>query len=188
MDLTTTYSVFAIFIIADLIVATMGRKKKMGYWGLFVICLLFSPLIGLIVAFVIPNLPDEEKISEGLQSSRIIADLANLKAIKDSGVLTDEEYKVKEDALKKVLLNPNVDADPKIKIKIKHNTTGSIDTVNVQKWNEMKLLNKDKDYTPILILESKTGGYQTVTIHEWNDIKSKGQQGNYKIYEGADIC
>ncbi len=180
--------VFLIALVLDFIVALIGKKKKMGYWGLFGISLCFSPLVGLIVGLSVPDV-QEEKIPEGNQSSRIISDLANLKAIKDSGILTDEEYKAKEEALKKVLLNPSVNADPKTKIKIRHNATGAVTTISLYKWNEMKLANTDKDYTPILIVQTKTAGnYVTLTVHDWNEIKEKGQQDSYKIIEGSDIC
>lgn len=124
--------------------------------------------------------------------SNVIADLANLKAIKDTGALSDEAYKAREDELKRQLKNLSADTTPKIninpKLKIKHNVTGSVSTIRLNEWTEMKSSNNDKDYTPILIVTDKiNGNYLTFTIVEWQAIKEKGLNTKYKIYDGIDI-
>lgn len=43
--------IFAIsWIVLCFIVAMAGKNKKIGYWGAFILSILFSPLIGLMIA------------------------------------------------------------------------------------------------------------------------------------------
>jgi len=179
---------FLISLVLDFIVALLGKRKKMGYWGLFAISLCFSPLVGLVVGLSVPDV-QEEKIHEGNQSSRIISELANLKAIKDNGAFSEEEYKKREDALIKKLQDPNIDINPNAKIKLRHNSAGVIKIVNPEEWAKLKLEHYDEYYTPILVIHDRKNSKNiTVTINQWNEIKGKGLQDNYKIIEGSDIC
>lgn len=36
------------------LIAKLGNNRKIGYWKLFFVCLLLSPLVGLVVAILNP--------------------------------------------------------------------------------------------------------------------------------------
>lgn len=66
-----------LWIILSILFASFGRNRKIGFGRAFLICILLSPLIGLIVVLI------SEKHSESL----IILKIAH-----DSGSLSKEEY------------------------------------------------------------------------------------------------
>jgi len=175
--------------IIGLIPATIAYKKGHNFfaWWFFGFALF---IVALPYAIFMKRADHDklEKTDGTRDSTKIIEELANLKAIKDTGALSDEAYKAREDSLKKQLQNPYVDYNPNAKLKLKHNATGAISTVRLKEWAEMKSNNKHQDYTPILIVTDKqNGNYLTLTIQQWREIKEKGLDNNYKIYEGADI-
>lgn len=45
------------WLIFALLVAFVGVNKSIGYWGAFGICLITSPLLGLIICLCIPDKP-----------------------------------------------------------------------------------------------------------------------------------
>ncbi len=66
-----------LWIVLSILFASLGRNRRIGFGRAFLICILLSPLIGLIVVLV------SEKHSESLMK---------LKIAHDSGSLTKEEY------------------------------------------------------------------------------------------------
>jgi len=47
------------------LVAQMSKEKDIGFWTLFAICMIFSPMVGLIVAlFKKKRVSDQEPIKE----------------------------------------------------------------------------------------------------------------------------
>lgn len=66
-----------LWIILSILFASLGRNRKIGFGRAFLICILLSPLIGLIVVLI------SEKHSESLMK---------LKISHDSGSLSNEEY------------------------------------------------------------------------------------------------
>jgi len=76
-----------LWIILSILFASMGRSRKIGFGRAFLVCILLSPLIGLIVVLV------SEKHSESLMK---------LKIAHDSGSLTKEEY---DKAVRKIVPN-----------------------------------------------------------------------------------
>ncbi len=50
-------SIFILWIALSLIVSFSGNGKKVGFWGVFLLSLIFSPLIGLIVGLVSSSEP-----------------------------------------------------------------------------------------------------------------------------------
>ena len=44
-----------IYIVAAALVASLGRKYRMGFWGFFVISLILTPIIGLIIIIASDN-------------------------------------------------------------------------------------------------------------------------------------
>lgn len=70
-------SIIIIWIILSILIAALGRKRKIGFGRALLICILLSPLIGLIFVLV------SEKHSESLMK---------LKIAHDAGSISDEEY------------------------------------------------------------------------------------------------
>lgn len=66
-----------LWIILSILFASLGRNRKIGFGRAFLICILLSPLIGLIVVLI------SEKHAESLMK---------LKIAHDSGSLSKEEY------------------------------------------------------------------------------------------------
>jgi len=175
--------------IIGLIPATIAYKKGYNFfiWWLFGFA-LFIVALPYAIFMKRADYDKLEKMEGDRSSTKIIEELANLKAIKDTGALSDEAYKSREENLKRQLQNPYIDFNPNAKLKLKHNVTGTISTVRLKEWAEMKPSNKHQDFTPILIVtEKQNGNYLTLTIHQWREIKEKGLENNYKIYEGVDI-
>jgi len=44
-----TLALILIWLAVSMIIAFFGRKRKFGFWGYFILSLVFSPLIGFIV-------------------------------------------------------------------------------------------------------------------------------------------
>lgn len=38
-----------VYILAALLVASLGKKSSLGFWGFFVISLILTPILGLII-------------------------------------------------------------------------------------------------------------------------------------------
>jgi hypothetical protein len=56
MDEYIIILLFLVWYVLSLIVSeTIGKKKKLGIQMIFFICMMFSPLIGYIIARVSPN-------------------------------------------------------------------------------------------------------------------------------------
>ena len=66
-----------LWIVLSILFASLGHNRKIGFGRAFLICILLSPLIGLIIVLI------SEKHSESLMK---------LKIAHDSGSLTKEEY------------------------------------------------------------------------------------------------
>ena len=44
-------AIMILMVLASLIIATLGKYRKMGFWGYFFASLLLTPLIGLLLLF-----------------------------------------------------------------------------------------------------------------------------------------
>ena len=43
------FTLFALNLVLSLILAYLGRRKKLGFWGLFFASLILTPLMGLLL-------------------------------------------------------------------------------------------------------------------------------------------
>lgn len=101
------------WIIFSFVVGFVGSSRKIGFWRAFFLSLLLSPIIGLIIALVSKNIADEEYKEQILKAQQkqqvalsrmieskpventnfsIIEELGKLKKLKDSNVITEEEF------------------------------------------------------------------------------------------------
>jgi hypothetical protein len=69
--------IIILWIVLSMLFASFGRSRKIGFGRSFLICIILSPLVGLIVVLL------SEKHSDSL---------LKLKFAYDSGCLTKEEY------------------------------------------------------------------------------------------------
>jgi hypothetical protein len=93
------------FFISGMVAAIIGDKKQMGFAGTFILCMLLSPVIGGVIAYLSKDkeIADLEKKTL-LRSSEddTISKLERLADLKASGALTEEEYQQQ----KSKILNP----------------------------------------------------------------------------------
>ena len=54
------FMLFLLWVILSLICAIAGNNKKIGYGGSFLLCLLTSPILGLIITLVLPDKPQPQ--------------------------------------------------------------------------------------------------------------------------------
>lgn len=50
-------TLFALGFFTSMVIAYLGRKRRMGFWGLFFCSLLFSPVIGFLIFCVTEDVP-----------------------------------------------------------------------------------------------------------------------------------
>lgn len=100
-------------IILCIIAGVVGSNRKIGFFIPFFISFFLTPIVGIIVALCSRSLDDiakdnrmmeiqEEKLKlakEKVNVNDIITQLEKLAAIKDSGVLTDEEFQKMKDEI-----------------------------------------------------------------------------------------
>ena len=51
------FTLFALNLVLSLILAYLGRRKKLGFWGLFFASLILTPLMGLLLLLVSADRP-----------------------------------------------------------------------------------------------------------------------------------
>lgn len=191
MDEINLTTILIIAVIIGLLPAGIAKSKGYNFFSwwfygaaAFIVALPWS----IIMKPAEPEVKGEILDPSQKNSSRIIAELANLQAIKGTGALSDEDFRSKEELLKKELQNPYVDYNPNVKVKIKNNASGEITSIKLSEWVKLKESGKSSDYTPIIVVVDKNhGNYLTFSIHQWKEIKTKGLQENYKIFEGVDV-
>lgn len=88
--------IIILWLILSVLFASLGRNRKIGFVKTLIICLLLSPIIGLI--FV-------------LLSEKEVETLMKLKIEHDSGTITKEEYATK---VREISPNTEDKADAKI--------------------------------------------------------------------------
>lgn len=102
-----------IIIIVNLILSLwiipqyVGSKRKIGFWWSLVACFFLSPLVGGTITFLSPKLEEykSENIKKVKERNKLvqkrIKKKENLESLRDSKILTDEEYQNKIKILKK---------------------------------------------------------------------------------------
>lgn len=82
-----------IYTLFALLVALVGDNKSPGFWGSFFICLLLSPVIGLIILLCLPTkrreVPQQAVISQPVS---VADELEKLKKLHDNGTINEDEY------------------------------------------------------------------------------------------------
>jgi hypothetical protein len=92
-----------IWIIVSFLTAMIGEKKAFGYWGTLLLCLLLSPVLGGIIAYLSKDkevIDLEKKALTKAAGDDVVSQLEKLSQLKDKGAITSEEY----DAFKARLL------------------------------------------------------------------------------------
>lgn len=97
--------VFLFWIVLSFVFASIGGKRKIGYVPTLLICLIFSPLIGIIcVALSKDKQTDRlEKQMLGVNVTEPVPtteDFKTLEMARVSGIITEEEYKRRLDILR----------------------------------------------------------------------------------------
>ncbi|SFT75488.1 hypothetical protein SAMN05216474_2182 [Lishizhenia tianjinensis] len=87
--------VLAGWFILCLIVGAIGKSRRIGFWGSFLLSLFLSPLIGFIVALVSQRKSDrdfQKAILDNNKKDSISDKLAELETLKKKGTISEEEY------------------------------------------------------------------------------------------------
>jgi hypothetical protein len=58
-------TIFFASFFASLIIGYLGRKRRMGFWGLTFGSLLLTPIIGLILLLVTDDVPQPQPVELG---------------------------------------------------------------------------------------------------------------------------
>jgi len=82
-------------------VGMASSAKKVGFWAVFLISLIFSPLIGLIVGLASSKKEPQQVRMVNASSGSTADELLKLRALADKKIITEEEFEVQ----KKKLLN-----------------------------------------------------------------------------------
>jgi len=77
--------IIIVWIVFALICALPAQKKPIGLGLVFILGIIFSPLIGLIIALASKDAPQEIKIS-------YYDELLKLSTLKEQGAITEEEF------------------------------------------------------------------------------------------------
>jgi uncharacterized membrane protein len=97
LSFKTKPMVIAVFwIICSFAFAAMGSEREIGFWPSFFICLLLSPVIGLIIILVsktkATELKAEPVLAEEKGNQSTADELLKFKDLFDKGVITQEEF------------------------------------------------------------------------------------------------
>ena len=100
------------------IIGAFGKEKKIGFWGAFLLSFFFTPLVGILVvifskskaemereakSYKIQQTQKEaiERIEAQQATSNMVDELVKLKALLDSGAITQAEFdKIKASTIK----------------------------------------------------------------------------------------
>lgn len=101
-------AIFVSWIFLSFIIGFIGDSRKIGFTGAFFVCILLSPLLGIIVVLSSKRKSDEEwqkeilKNSTSKESVTSVADeIEKLIHLKENGSISEEEF----DNLKRKLIN-----------------------------------------------------------------------------------
>ena len=153
-------------IILSIFIGIAGSNRKIGFGGAFIISLFFSALIGLIVTMLSKSNEDVAKEKELLDiqketlavtkqkaTGNIIEDLTKLKDLKDSGILTEDEFLI---AKKQILISGTLE-----EIKPEQNNDKPVKPVNPTVYLSLHQyrVNGDDDFGDDLVkvISSKAG-------------------------------
>lgn len=90
-----------LWIALAFVAASLGSDTKLGFGGILLISLIFSPLVGFIVAMVAAPADKSNKQTTDLNNSTFIEDLEKLAKLKEAGHISDEEYQSQKEKILK---------------------------------------------------------------------------------------
>lgn len=89
--------IIILWIIFSLIVAHYGDERKIGRGGLLIICLIFSPLIGLIVLLSSEKKFKNEHVDLNSNiKANYIQELTGLADLRDRNIIDEAEFQSKK--------------------------------------------------------------------------------------------
>lgn len=183
--------------------ADIGKKRTIGPWIPFFISIFFTPIVGIIVALCSKRLDDIERENrliaiqeENLKMTKeknnkdgMVFQLEKLAKIKDSGILTDEEFqKMKEEIMSGVKKEqPNDNTQEEQPKKIEYDKKISINGCVVKYYDIEEHIDGRIRYT-IKFENEKDGKIYSVPNKEEYAIIAKSSFINYENKEAAIIA
>lgn len=83
----------SLWIILSFLVAGLGSTRRIGFFWALVLSLLLSPLIGLLLVFLLDdNKADREEREKATHTIPPVEELAKWKTLLDEKAITQEEY------------------------------------------------------------------------------------------------
>lgn len=103
------------WIVLSFIVGFIGSQRRIGFFGAFILSLIFSPIIGILITalsksleaeknekIMIKNTTEQTKAIQKMSKSSYIDDLFKLKSLLDSGLISEEEFNYEKERLNSI--------------------------------------------------------------------------------------
>ncbi|MFK5855247.1 MAG: SHOCT domain-containing protein [Bacteroidota bacterium] len=98
MEVISSFYIF-IWVLLSFFVGMASSAKNIGFWGAFILSLVFSPVIGLIAGIISSKKkPKEVIIVDGAKSSTA-DELKKLNDLKKDGVITHAEFETQKEKI-----------------------------------------------------------------------------------------
>lgn len=186
------------WIVFSFVVGIVGKDRKIGFWGAFLVSILLSPLIGLIITLVSKNKEDEaykkkvliaqkrnleelKKLSEtGKTATLSVADeLEKLRKLRDEKLISEDEFQsLKNKVILGEMGNTKVDSKPNDHLIFENLTDEEKEQVN-------RFINFGIKKGEKLVINKKTRVIDRFDEKEWMEIESDDFQDEWVILKEA---
>ncbi len=87
-------TIFLLWIALSVTFGFVGKDRKIGFWWALILSLLFSPLIGGIIALTSPRKEDQINMREfsGPERTTLAIALQELQELRMANTITEDEY------------------------------------------------------------------------------------------------
>ena len=89
-------TIFLLWIALSFTFGFVGKDRKIGFWWALILSILFSPLIGGIIALTSPRKKDQIDVREfsGPERTTLAIALQELQELRMAGTITEDEYQI----------------------------------------------------------------------------------------------
>lgn len=96
----------ALWLLLALFVANLARNRIIGFWGAFVVCVITSPIVGLVAILFSPKIrkPQDKNTENATELDEISSQLKALDEQVATSVISRKEYLIKKQKLIQALM------------------------------------------------------------------------------------